>query len=400
MALDHYHLFSSTLHAASTPASSSSSSTHLLLHFLSSSSSSRLSSFSFSSTLHLLLLFSFLFLLASFSYWLHPGGPAWGLLAATSRRRRPLRAANLACIPGPRGLPLLGSLLSFSASPTAHRLLASLASSFHARPLMALSLASSTRVVVSSHPSTARHILCNPAFSERPLSQSATHLLFTRALGFSPAGHRWRNLRRLAATHLFSPRRIAAHQPLRQLDTTAMLHSMAAAAAAKNAIVIRPFLQHAALNNIMGTVFGKRYAYSSSSAAIHHTAAADDDHDGRSEEKEEKEEERREAKEVQSMVREGFELLGAFNMSDHLPSAFQSVDPLRITHRCQQLVPRVYAFVQRIIDDHRSAALAAAGIDMANSPSSSFVDVLLHLQQEEKLADSDIVSILWVSILI
>ena len=120
------------------------------------------------------------------------------------------------------------------------------------------------------------------------------------------------------------------------------------------------------------------------------------------EEKEEKEEERREAEEVQSMVREGFELLGAFNMSDHLPSAFQSVDPLRITHRCQQLVPRVYAFVQRIIDDHRSAALAAAaaGVDMANSPSSSFVDVLLHLQQEEKLADSDIVSILWVSILI
>ena len=91
------------------------------------------------------------------------------------------------------------------------------------------------------------------------------------------------------------------------------------------------------------------------------------------------------------MVREGFELLGAFNMSDHLPSAFQSLDPLRIRQRCRDLVPRVYAFVH-IIDDHRSH------MPRSSSESSSFVDVLLHLQAEEKLADSDIVSILWVSI--
>ena len=94
------------------------------------------------------------------------------------------------------------------------------------------------------------------------------------------------------------------------------------------------------------------------------------------------------------MVREGFELLGAFNMSDHLPSAFQSLDPLRIRQRCRDLVPRVYAFVQKIIDDHRSQMPHSS----SESESSSFVDVLLHLQAEEKLADSDILSILWVSI--
>jgi hypothetical protein len=104
------------------------------------------------------------------------------------------------------------------------------------------------------------------------------------------------------------------------------------------------------------------------------------------------------------MVREGFELLGAFNTSDHLPAPLRNLfDPLRVHERCKRLVPRVYAFVHRIIDEHRAAAAAAArqGINDKEGPAAAaavadFVDVLLGLQAEEKLSDTDIVSILWV----
>lgn len=135
---------------------------------------------------------------------------------------------------------------------------------------------------------------------------------------------------------------------------------------------VRPYLQHVALNNIMATVFGRRYAFSELNAVGG------------------------EAYEVQRMVREGFELLGAFNMADHLPPAFESIDSLHIRQRCDALVPKVFAFVQGIIDEHRNAtASSRSHSEQPSRDDSDFVDVLLALQGEENLSDSDMVSILW-----
>jgi hypothetical protein len=100
-----------------------------------------------------------------------------------------------------------------------------------------------------------------------------------------------------------------------------------------------------------------------------------------------------EAVQLKQMVREGFELLGAFNWADHLP-ALETVDPHNIHQRCAKLVPRVTAFVQNIIDEHRAARAAASE---TSSEVSDFVDVLLSLQGEEKLSDADAVAVLWVS---
>jgi hypothetical protein len=93
------------------------------------------------------------------------------------------------------------------------------------------------------------------------------------------------------------------------------------------------------------------------------------------------------------MVREGFELLGAFNWSDHLP-ALKCFDAQRIHQRCAVLVPQVSAFVQRIIDEHRERRVVA---DEEESYQNDFVDVLLGLTGEEKLADEDMIAVLWVS---
>lgn len=283
-------------------------------------------------------------------FWAGPGGSAWALY----RGRKP--------IPGPRGLPVIGSLMSMGGQ--AHRRLANLAQEHCALPLMALSMGS-TRYVVASTPASAREILHSSAFSDRPIKQSAQQLLFSRAIGFAPQGEYWRNLRRIAANHLFSPKRIAAHEAARQDECRRMLDSISSAASigSYGSVKVRPFLQHAALNNIMGSVFGRRYDFGFS----------------------------QEAAELQAMVREGFEVLGAFNWADHLP-ILQALDPQNIHGRCAELVPKVVAFVQNIIDEHRLRR-----VSLPDTAAMDFVDVLLSMEGDDSLSDADMISVLWVS---
>ncbi|XP_002977657.2 cytochrome P450 78A4 [Selaginella moellendorffii] len=277
--------------------------------------------------------------------WLVRGGNAWG---------KALRKKQ--SIPGPRGWPVLGVLTEMGGQ--AHRKLAALAERYHAKELMAFSLGN-TRMIITSKPEVARELLNSSEFADRPLKQSAQQLLFGRAIGFAPYGDYWRNLRRIASNYLFSPRQIAAHEPSRQAETTRMIEAMSTFAAENDGLVrVRDFLQRASLNNIMQTVFGRRFEDGSEDAA-----------------------------QLSEMVREGFELLGAFNWADHLP-VLKAVDPQNILQRCAVLVPRVTSFVQRIIDEHRQSVDKKVG-------EADFVDVLLSLDGEDKLIDADMIAVLW-----
>ncbi|KAK1289446.1 Cytochrome P450 78A11 [Acorus calamus] len=267
-------------------------------------------------------------------------------------------------IPGPKGLPFFGSLFSLT-SGLAHRTLDSMARGMAATKLMAFSIGS-TPFVVSSDPSIAREILSSPHFADRPLKKSARELMFSRAIGFAPSGSYWRLLRRIAASHLFAPRRVAAHELGRQADCEAMLGAVADEQSATGSVGLRKHLQDAALNNIMGSVFGRRYDYLDAESA-------------------------ESAGELKEMVREGFELLGAFNWSDHLPWLGNLFDPLRVNERCARLVPRVRGFVIGVIEEHRKAREGENSV----ADNADFVDVLLSLEGEEKLHENDMVAVLW-----
>ncbi|CAK9142273.1 unnamed protein product, partial [Ilex paraguariensis] len=262
-------------------------------------------------------------------------------------------------IPGTRGLPIVGSLFTLSRG-LAHRSLAEMALKSGATQLMAFSLGS-TPVVVASDPHTAREILTSPYFADRPIKQSAKSLMFGRAIGFAPNGAYWRHLRRIASSHLFAPRRIAAHEAGRQLDCAAMLCDIAHEQSLHGVVSLRKHLQSAALSNIMGSVFGK-----------HYDPAQDSE----------------ELQELKDMVREGFELLGAFNWSDYLPWLNYLYDPFRIVQRCELLVPRVRKLVKNIIEEHKSS-------ESMVSDNADFVDVLLSLDGDEKLEENDMVAVLW-----
>ncbi|TVU08839.1 hypothetical protein EJB05_42254, partial [Eragrostis curvula] len=290
-------------------------------------------------------------------HWCFPGGPAWGRWWWTSRRR-----FGGTVIPGPRGLPVIGSMWLMTG--LAHRKLAAAAERLRARRLMAFSLGE-TRVVVAAHPDVARELLSSPAFADRPVKESAYGLLFHRAIGFAPHGAYWRALRRVASTHLFSPWQVAASGPQRAVIAAQMVAALSssASAAGREDVAVRKVLRRASLHNVMWSVFGRRYDLELDPAK-----------------------ESPETRELGGLVDEGYDLLGQLNWSDHLPWLAR-FDLQGTRARCARLVPRVNRFVGAIIDEHRARYPGPAVVD--------FTDVLLSLQGNDRLADSDMIAVLW-----
>ncbi|KAM3316261.1 hypothetical protein ACQJBY_034406 [Aegilops geniculata] len=296
---------------------------------------------------------------AALLYWAHPGGPAWGRYWRGRGQGAGLRRA----IPGPKGLPVLGSLGLMSG--LAHRSLADEAARRPgAKRLMALSLGP-VRAVVASHPDVAKEILDNPAFAARPLNHAAYGLMFHRSIGFAEHGPYWRALRRVASGHLFGPRQVDAFAPYRARVAGDVVAALRGAGA--GVVELRGVLRRASLYYIMRFVFGKEYDVSAPQSSSG------------------------EVEELLEMVHEGYELLGKENWCDYFPG-LAAVDPQGIGARCTELMPRVNRFVHGIIREHRAKAKTATA--SGESPR-DFVDILLSLQDTEGLADADVAAVLW-----
>lgn len=289
--------------------------------------------------------------MATFAFWLAPGGLAWALSKPKTR----------SAIPGPHGFPLTG-LLSVFTGLTPHRVLAKLAQSFNAVPLMAFSVGL-TRFVISSHPETAKEILSSSAFADRPVKESAYELLFHRAMGFAPYGEYWRNLRRISATHLFSPKRISGFEGFRRDMGLKMVEEIKGMMVEKGEVEIKKVLHFGSLNSVMMTVFGRCYDFKENGDGF----------------------------ELEKMVSEGYELLGIFNWSDHFP-LLGWLDLQGVRKRCRSLASKVNVFVANIIKEHRLKRVEGVS---AEEKVGDFVDVLLDLEKDDKLSDSDMIAVLW-----
>ncbi|CAN0889475.1 Cytochrome P450 78A6 [Linum grandiflorum] len=293
---------------------------------------------------------SLIFLTISLLHWSHSGGPAWGKYYV----RRPSTSSK-SFIPGPSGLPIIGSMTLMAS--LAHRKIAAVAQAYKARRLLAFSLGE-TRVIVTCHPDVAREILNGSVFVDRPVKESAYRLMFGRAIGFAPYGVYWRTLRRIAAAHLFSPKQIKASESQRRAISEQMVEAFVMAAV-NGPVTVRGVLKRASLNHMMGSVFGRQYELYGSNSEVN---------------------------ELKELVEQGYELLGLLNWSDHLPW-LADFDSQKIRSRCSGLVPRVNRLVAGIIAEHRSTH--------SSEETRDFVDVLLSLQGADKLSDSDMIAVLW-----
>ncbi|KAH9626670.1 hypothetical protein KSS87_010378 [Heliosperma pusillum] len=281
-------------------------------------------------------------------HWSYSGGPAWGRYRFTH-----ISGWVRKTIPGPRGWPIIGSMNLMMG--LAHRKIASEAISYKAKRLMAFSLGD-TRVIVTCNHEVAKELLHSSNFADRPIKESAYSLMFSRAIGFAPYGVYWRTLRRVASTHLFSPKQIKASETQR-FDIAS---DMCAVFGAKTGgFKVREVLRLASLSNMMGSVFGKKYGLIGEPDS--------------------------EIMELKEMVSEGYDLLGMLNWGDHL-SWLSDFDLQKIRFRCSQLVPKVNRFVGRVIEEHRADPIHT---------NQDFVDVLLSLQGSDKLPDSDMIAVLW-----
>ncbi|KAK4798877.1 hypothetical protein SAY86_024242 [Trapa natans] len=315
----------------------------------------------FSSPVISFRLFVFAIIFAAFlSLVLTPGGLAWALSRSSSRRSH---------IPGPSGVPFLGLVAAFL-SPVTHRVLARLAMVSHAKKLMSFSVGC-TRFVISSDPETAKELLGSTAFADRPVKESAYELLFHRSMGFAPYGEYWRNLRRISATHLFSPRRIAASGAFRQHIGAEMVSDIKTSMSNLGTVEVRRILHSGSLNSVMKSIFGKCYDFRGDDAI---------------------------SMEVEGLVSEGYELLGIFNWSDHFP-ILGWLDLQGVRKRCRNLVERVDDFVGKIIQEHRvnraMTGKADGNCTGEDNGSGDFVDVLLDMEKENRLSESDMIAVLW-----
>ncbi|GAB4861050.1 hypothetical protein Ancab_036209 [Ancistrocladus abbreviatus] len=138
-----------------------------------------------------------------------------------------------------------------------------------------------------------KEILTSTYFGDRPINQSAQKLMFNRAIGLAPGGAYWQLLRRLASlrTPFFATKHVLEHQTRRQLDCDNLLHCIWKEQAHNGIVSLRKHLRAATFSNIMGLVFGRRYHENTDS---------------------------HEAKELNELVKEGFEIVGTSNLCDHL----------------------------------------------------------------------------------
>ncbi|XP_057776958.1 cytochrome P450 78A5-like [Salvia miltiorrhiza] len=209
------------------------------------------------------------------------------------------------------------------------------------------------RVVISSDPETAKEILCGGAFLDRPVRDSTRLLMFDRAIGFSPSGSHWRHLRRIASTHMFSPRRVAGLEGLRQAAADNIIRRVEEEMSAGGFVELRGILQRASLENVLESVFG-----------VSGLGFGD---------------------ELGVMVREGYELMGEFNWADYFPLEF--LDFFGVRRRCHKLAGKVSEIVTRIIKERKR--------DGDFKVRDDFLSVLLSLPQEDLLSHADMVAVLW-----
>uniref|UniRef100_I1QSU1 Cytochrome P450 n=1 Tax=Oryza glaberrima TaxID=4538 RepID=I1QSU1_ORYGL len=276
--------------------------------------------------------------MASFLPWL-----PWLLAALLSVYLLDLLAHSRRLLPpGPRPLPLIGSLHLLGDQP--HRSLAGLAKMYG--PLMSLRLGAVTTVVVSS-PDVAREFLQrhDAAFASRSVPD-ATGDHATNSVAWLPNSPRWHALRRIMAAELFAPHRLDALRRLRREKVQELVDHVARLAEREGgaaAVDVGRVAFATSLNLLSSTIFSRNLT-------------SLDDHG--------------ESMEFKEVVVEIMEAGGCPNVSDFFP-AIAAADLQGWRRRMAGLFARLHRVFDAVVEERLSER------DAGEARKGDFLDVLL-----------------------
>lgn len=155
--------------------------------------------------------------------------------------------------PGPRGLPIIGNLFAIGDRP--HESLAKLAK-IHG-PLMTIQLGFNTTVVATSAEMAKEILLKNDqAFLGRPIPHAVTaEHNYELSVAWLSGGPKWRSLRKICNSQIFTPQRLDALQGLRNQMMNGMVKAITQASEAKEPINIGRLVFGTTLNLLSNSMF-------------------------------------------------------------------------------------------------------------------------------------------------
>ncbi|XP_027082485.1 geraniol 8-hydroxylase-like [Coffea arabica] len=247
--------------------------------------------------------------------------------------------------PGPKGLPIIGNLLKIGNRP--HESLTGLAKIYG--PLMTVRIGCVTTVVASST-DMAREILQknDQAFLGRSIPDAVTaETDYERSIVWLSGGTKWRKLRKLCNSQVFTTQRLDALQRLRHQMMEDMVHRVSQAGEAGEALYIG--------NSVFGTTL----------SSFSNMMFSGDAFDPNSEE----------AKELKELFRRIMELAAKPNLADFFP-VLKPFDPQGIRRDIKCCFDRFQTIIDSKIDGRTKRRASGS------QRSGDFLDALLDHSEE------------------
>lgn len=271
------------------------------------------------------------------------------------------RAAKL-LPPGPPRWPIVGNLLQLGDKP--HQSLYHLAAKYG--PLMTLRLGMQTTVVASS-PAMAKEILKthDQVFAGRTILEVARSLFYSNfSLVWIDYGPRWRMLRKLCITELFSVKRLEVLQHLRRDQVFSTIQSIFEDSRKGNSVNIGHTVFITSLNLLGNLIFSQNMFGRDS----------------------------QEAKEFREAVTEWMTTAGKPNLVDFFPF-LRILDPQGVSRDATKYNRIVFGLLDRSIE----ARLHSSRESISGAQAKDFLDILLECRNEngEKFTKKQIIHLLF-----
>lgn len=244
------------------------------------------------------LAFSFLILILGSAFW-------W-ILDTRQRKLLP---------PGPRGLPIVGSLLNLGSLP--HRTFHELSKKYG--PIMSLRMGSLPAIVVSS-PQAAQLFLKthDSVFAVRPQMEAVAHMSYgNNGISFTN-GTYWRHVRKFVVQELLAPAKVNSFQGMRREEVGLVVDEIKKAATAGEVVNVSAKVGDLIENMTFRFLLGR---------------SKDDRFD------------------LKGIMTEAFTLAGQFNLADFVPS-LKPLDLQGLTRRYKETSKKLDAMLELIIDEH------------------------------------------------